>query len=67
LHFDAKGELCTIKMYDIRNNVGDCTNQMIDQLIDRYGVKASDECLKKTDMENITQKGLIFKNLGACV
>jgi len=40
LHFDAKEKLCAIKMYDVRKNVGDCTNQLIDQLIDRCGVKA---------------------------
>jgi len=40
LHSDAKRELCMIKMYDIRKNIEDCTNQLIDQLIDSDSVKA---------------------------
>jgi len=46
LHVDAKGELCTMKMCDIRRNVGDGSNQLIDQLIDRQSVKATDGCPK---------------------
>jgi len=40
LHSYAKGELCRINVYDCQRNVGGDTNQLIDQLIDRYGVKA---------------------------
>ena len=40
LHGYAKGELCTINVQVYRRNVGGCTNQLSDQLIDRYGVKA---------------------------
>jgi len=40
LHGYAKGELCTTNVEVCRRNVGVDTNQLIDQLIDRYSVKA---------------------------
>ena len=40
LHDYAKEELCTINVQICRRNVGDDTNQLIDQLIDNDSVKA---------------------------
>jgi len=39
-HGYAKGELCTTNVQVCRRNVGNGNSQLIDQLIDRHGVKA---------------------------